>query len=430
MKRIFLAALVFLNINTFAQNYVGEIKGKTNGNVIGSIGRSDVNLKVLDSALLQKLTAGIPVTGTFWQATQPISGTVTVNALTNSSIIKAQLQDNAGTAIVLGQTTMSASLPVTIASNQSSLPTTESRLPTALGQSATWQSLPVSLSTQNISDSSITGQSAQTATVNNILTSASGTAAIDATGYRSGSVQIVSTGTGGTFIFEGSNDNSNFQTIPVYSQLILTGTPIVAAITPTATNLIYVFPINCRYIRLRIATTITGGSIHAFTKLMQTPFTPAVFQVAQATTANLQTTSTQTGTWTVQPGNTANTTAWLVEQRTGTTNGSTTSTLNAAGTTNATNLKASAGMIYGITVMNASAAVRYLRIYNKASSPTVGTDVPIMVIAVPATSSKEINFSQGIKFSTGIGYATTTGAGATDNTAVTAGDMQILINWQ
>lgn len=43
----------------------------------------------------------IPVTGTFWQATQPISGTVTVNPLTNSSIVKAQLQDNSGTAVVL-----------------------------------------------------------------------------------------------------------------------------------------------------------------------------------------------------------------------------------------------------------------------------------------------------------------------------------------
>jgi len=70
----------------------------------------------------------ITVDGTFWQATQPVSGTVTVNALTNSSVVKAQLQDNAGTAIVLGQTTMSASLPVTIASNQSALAVTQATL--------------------------------------------------------------------------------------------------------------------------------------------------------------------------------------------------------------------------------------------------------------------------------------------------------------
>ena len=138
-----------------------------------------------------------------------------------------------------------------------------------------------------IEDIFVTGQSAQTATVNNILTTTSGTAASDLTGYRTASVQVVSTGTAGTFIFEGSNDNTNFQAIPVFSQLILTGTPITAAITATATQLIYVFPVNVRYIRLRIATTITGGSIQAFSKFSQTNFTPAILQIAQATAANL-----------------------------------------------------------------------------------------------------------------------------------------------
>ena len=138
-----------------------------------------------------------------------------------------------------------------------------------------------------IEDIFVTGQSAQTATVNNILTTTSGAAASDLTGYRTASVQVVSTGTAGTFIFEGSNDNTNFQAIPVFSQLILTGTPITGAITATATNLIYVFPVNVRYIRLRIATTITGGSIQAHSKFSQTNFTPAILQIAQATAANL-----------------------------------------------------------------------------------------------------------------------------------------------
>lgn len=50
--------------------------------------------------------------------TQPISGTVTVNALTNSSIVKAQLQDNAGTAVVLGQQVSGSSLPVVLPAAQ------------------------------------------------------------------------------------------------------------------------------------------------------------------------------------------------------------------------------------------------------------------------------------------------------------------------
>lgn len=136
-------------------------------------------------------------------------------------------------------------------------------------------------------DLSVTGQSAQTATVNNILTAASGSAATDLKGYRSFSVQIISTGTGGTFIFEGSNDNTNFQTVPCYSQLIVTGTPIVAAVTATSSNLIYVGPINFRYFRVRIATTITGGSIQAVSRFSQSPFTPAFTQVTQNSSGNL-----------------------------------------------------------------------------------------------------------------------------------------------
>lgn len=143
--------------------------------------------------------------------------------------------------------------------------------------------------TTSFQDQFITGQSAQTAAVNNILSAAAGSAAIDANGFRSAMVQIVSTATGGTYIFEGSNDNVNFVTIPVYNQLILNGTPIVSAITSSASQIGYIFAVNFRYIRLRIVSTITGGSIQAFSKFMQTPFSPSVIQVAQSSSNNLAT---------------------------------------------------------------------------------------------------------------------------------------------
>lgn len=133
---------------------------------------------------------------------------------------------------------------------------------------------------------------------------------------------------------------------------------------------------------------------------------------------------------TVQPGNTANTTPWLIEPRTGTTNATTSTAVNSAASTNATNLKATAGMIFNITAMNVTASTKYIRIYNKATAPTVGTDIPVMVVAVPATSSKEITINYGLKLATGIGFAITGAATATDATAVAAGDVQLLINWQ
>lgn len=151
------------------------------------------------------------------------------------------------------------------------------------------------------SDQYLVGASAQTATVNNILTNPAGTAASDVSGVAAASVQVVSTGSGGTFIFESSNDNVNFVTATVYNQTVATGTPITAAITATSSSIIYTFPVTFRYLRLRIATTITGGSIQAFATLKSSAWTEAVFQVAQATAANLNATITGVLT-TVTPG--------------------------------------------------------------------------------------------------------------------------------
>lgn len=182
------------------------------------------------------------------------------------------------------------------ASTETTLSAINTKTP-ALGTALIAASSPVNIASDQIvntmtNDLFVTGQAAQTAIVNNILTTTSGAAATDTLNYKSALVQVVSTGTAGTFIFEGSNDNTNFQTIPVYSQLILTGTPITAAITATATQLGYTFPLQFRYIRLRIVTAITGGSIQAFTRLSVAPWTPTVTQVAQNTAANLLTTAT------------------------------------------------------------------------------------------------------------------------------------------
>ena len=143
-------------------------------------------------------------------------------------------------------------------------------------------------------DQSVTGQAAQTATINNILTTTAGSAATDLSGFKSASVQVNSTGTSGNYIFEGSNDNSAFVAIPVWNLLILTGTPITAAVTASNTNIVYIFPVTTRYVRLRISGTIGGGSIQAISKFSQSPFAPGIQQVAQATAANFNATVSAT----------------------------------------------------------------------------------------------------------------------------------------
>ena len=103
--------------------------------------------------------------------------------------------------------------------------------------------------------------------------------------------------------------------------------------------------------------------------------------------------------------------------------------LLSAASTNATSLKASAGVLYSLYVINLNAAVRYLKFYNKASSPTVGTDTPVATFPIPANSTGagfSINLDPGISFATGIAYATTTGIADSDTAAVAANEIIIV----
>jgi hypothetical protein len=163
--------------------------------------------------------------------------------------------------------------------------------------------------------------------------------------------------------------------------------------------------------------------------------------------------ATQSGTWTVQPGNTANTTAWKVDGSAVTQPVSGTVTVNAlptgsnvvgqvgleprttgglsisrtlsAASTNATSVKASAGQVFGYYLFNANAATRYLKLYNKASSPTVGTDTPVATIPIPAGAAANVEFTNGVGFATGIALALTTGVADSDTGAVAANEVVV-----
>jgi hypothetical protein len=73
---------------------------------------------------------------------------------------------------------------------------------------------------------------------------------------------------------------------------------------------------------------------------------------------------------------------------------------------------------------NAKAAAVYLKLYDKATAPTVGTDTPRKTIHIPASSS--FNFELNDYFSKGIGYALTGAAADADTTALLAGDILAL----
>lgn len=98
---------------------------------------------------------------------------------------------------------------------------------------------------------------------------------------------------------------------------------------------------------------------------------------------------------------------------------------SSAATTNATVGKASAADLFSVTAYNANAAVRYLKIYNKATAPTVGTDAPTLTLGLPPSASVSFTFDS-LYFSAGLSFALTTGAADADATAVGAGDVVAL----
>jgi hypothetical protein len=116
-----------------------------------------------------------------------------------------------------------------------------------------------------------------------------------------------------------------------------------------------------------------------------------------------------------------------------TSGGLTTGTLISAASTNGTSLKASAGQLFFIQATNINAAVRYLKFYNKASAPTVGTDVPVLTFAVPGNAAGAgflVEVTNGLVFSTGIAFALTTGSSTADTGAVAASDLIVNLGYK
>lgn len=119
----------------------------------------------------------------------------------------------------------------------------------------------------------------------------------------------------------------------------------------------------------------------------------------------------------------------ITVKATTTTNGTTASRVVSAASTNATNLKASAGKMMSVRVFNTAAYDVFLKFYNKASAPTVGTDTPVWTIPLKTGTGFSEHFHLGFDFSTGISYAITKLQADTDTTAVAASDVTGTIGW-
>jgi len=274
-----------------------------------------------------------PVTGTFWQATQPIS------AASLPLPAGAATSANQPTAAALGSTTSGQTGNLSLGA-----------VTTASPAYTTGQSNALSLDTSGCLRSNgtipimLTGPTWNSATALNTTTPVISNNNVG-TGSICGQISTTTTITGGALTFEESYDNAiSWKSIPT-SRLI---DPITNAnlanpytLAPSTNQAFLVVDSGVTQVRVRLSTVIAGtGTCIIYTttspisNLVQVaagapiPVTGTFWQatqpvsgtvtVQQATAANLNATvsgtvtANQGGTWTVQPGNTANTTAWLV----------------------------------------------------------------------------------------------------------------------
>lgn len=91
-------------------------------------------------------------------------------------------------------------------------------------------------------------------------------------------------------------------------------------------------------------------------------------------------------------------------------------------------VKANAGGIFDLSVSNANAAARFLKLYDKATAPTAA-DTPIRTYYLPPASLTPIPVTDGIRFEVGISIRASTLVADNDNTAPTANDVIVNIGY-
>lgn len=125
----------------------------------------------------------------------------------------------------------------------------------------------------------------------------------------------------------------------------------------------------------------------------------------------------------------------LVQQIPGTSGGLSATTVAVPNNTTGVLISTGAHQVYHLACFNKSSTVYYLKLYNKATAPTVGTDTPVWVMGISGPPAGGGGFVIPIPtglalFPLGLGYGVTAGILDSDTTAPTAGDCRVNIGWK
>ncbi|MGK4001456.1 hypothetical protein WMF31_02440 [Sorangium sp. So ce1036] len=90
------------------------------------------------------------------------------------------------------------------------------------------------------------------------------------------------------------------------------------------------------------------------------------------------------------------------------------------------NVKSSPGQVFGWHLANWSSSDAFVKLYDTAGAPTVGTTQPALTLMVPAGQVVSAEHTNGIAFTNGIGIGAS--AAASDNNTSTPGPNTIIVN--
>lgn len=96
-------------------------------------------------------------------------------------------------------------------------------------------------------------------------------------------------------------------------------------------------------------------------------------------------------------------------------------------TTNSLLVKTARTRLYVLEMLNTNASARYVKLYNKATAPTVGTDAPLMTFQLNQNVPRIIVCELGMLFPLGLGIGITGALADADTTAIGAND--VLVNF-
>lgn len=259
----------------------------------------NASLSSIDSKLTSPLTVTGPLTDTQLRATPvPVSGTVTANAGSGTFATSASQSGTWNITNISGTVSLptGASTSALQTSGNASLASIDTKTP-ALGQTAMAASTPVALASDQtpFSDRTAAGS----------LVNTNDTVTVSCKGCGTVSLQLTGTWTG-TVTFEGTVDGTNFFTVLAAPR---DNSSSASAVSTSSNTIRAVWAAGLASFRVRFSTASSGTVVAT---LIASPGSSLV-QINSVAAANTLVGAVQNGTWTVQPGNTANTTAWKVD---------------------------------------------------------------------------------------------------------------------